>query len=112
MGERKVAGMDSADGRMAGGKQGWWLAGMGTFARMNLYQTIIEQISLENQQLLFLLGIPTLASAPHLSEDESRRRGPSHIAQLSERNRVLRHQIASAFPTLNLDTHLRRDPVH
>lgn len=79
---------------------------------MNLYQTIIEEISLENEQLLFLLGIPTLASAPHLSEDESRHLGPSHIAQLSERNRVLRHQIASAFPTLNLDTHLRRGPLH
>lgn len=79
---------------------------------MNLYQTIIEEISLENEQLLLLLGIPMLSPAPRLSEDEARRWGPSHISQLSERNRVLRHQIASAFPTLNLDSHLRCTTVH
>jgi hypothetical protein len=79
---------------------------------MNLYQTIIDEILLENEQLLLLLGIPTLAPAVRLSEVEARRRGPSHISRLSERNRVLRHQIASAFPTLNLDSHLRRTCVH
>lgn len=79
---------------------------------MNLYQTIIEEISLENEQLLLLLGIPTLTRSPRLSEDEARRRGPSHISQLSERNRVLRNQIASAYPTLNLDSHLCRTTVH
>lgn len=85
---------------------------MRNVARMNLYQKIIEEILQENEQLLLLLGIPTLTPPLRLSEDEARRRGPSHISQLSERNRVLRHQIASAFPTLNLESHLRRASVH
>lgn len=70
---------------------------------MNLDQSIIEQIALENDQPLLLLRVPTLTPLPRLSADEARHWVPRHISLLSERNVVLRHQIASAFPTLNLD---------
>ena len=79
---------------------------------MNLYQTIIEEISLENEQLLLCLGIPTLLAAPRLSEEQARREGPSDILLLCERNRILRRQIAAAFPTLNLDGRLRGTSAH
>lgn len=81
-------------------------------AQMNFYKTIIEEISLENEQLLLFLGIPTLLPAPHLSEEQARRQGPSDILLLSERNRLLRRQIAAAFSTLNLDARLRGTSAH
>lgn len=72
---------------------------------MDIYESMIEQLWIENKGLLAMLGVPSLASSRkgaipgNLCRD-----GARAIKKLIDQNEALRENVSQRFPGKNIDT--------